>query len=87
MHFIKHAHARVLSRPYAMVEVEVVEKRKLVIKGIAIAKRWTLWAQLPEDVQIFGECEVVSPHKQCWISVETINPIHAVIDAGLEIFR
>ena len=86
-HFLKDPYVRTLTRDHAMVEVELAGKSRLEIKGIAVAKAGTTWTRLPEIMQISGAGEVVTPSKQFWVSVETINPWHGIIDAGQDLFR
>lgn len=82
---------RRLTKPFACVTVTVQKKGVLVIKpnSFGVAQSGVLFAELPEKWKVVDpdpdETEPVLPSRQFYISVETIDPYHILIDAPKEI--
>lgn len=98
MHFLRktEVYARTLTRPRAAVKVRV-EKDTLVIcepeddehPNIIVAKLDTQWSELPERVKVCGpDGKVIKPSKgkKFYVTVETFDPFHAVMEADDDVF-
>jgi len=92
VHFLfkkKDARSRyfVMWRPYACVTVEVLGKKKLkaVPGSIAFLKSDARLVALPEDVIVVDDKgNVIEPSRGFFITTETFDPYHAIIDARIE---
>ena len=98
MHFLRKAevYARTLTRPRAAVKVKL-EKDKLVVSGpddegnpnIFVAKLDTQWAPVPDRIKVVGpDGKVIKPSKgkSFYVTVETFDPFHAVMEASDDLF-
>lgn len=88
MHFLRKSEVQgfTLTRPRACVSVRV-EKDKLVIEpgSIAVLKIGVLLSPVPDRVKVVGpDGKVVKPSKgkQFFVTTETFDPCHAVLEAG-----
>lgn len=88
-HFIKldrYDRTLVLGKPWAMVTVELVARKRLQIQAdsLRVAKADVEWYPLPADFEVVGgEGEPVrpSPGRQFFVTVETFNPFHGLCEA------
>lgn len=94
MHFLKGARIHILTKPWAMVECEVVARNTLRVQAtvvrrdvelpnVFVAKSGTAWAQLPEHMQVVGaDGEVIAPSKGrvFFVSAGTFNPWHGLLE-------
>ena len=98
MHFLRKSevYARTLTRPRAGVTVKV-EKDKLVVlepddegkPNIHIAKMGTEWSLVPDRVKVVGpDGKVIKPSKgkAFYVTVETFDPFHMVMEASPDEF-
>ena len=73
-----------LGRPYAAIGAQL-ERDRLVVSGAPfIAKADTLWFPLPARLQVVapgGEEVRPSPGRRFFISAETIDPWHSLLEA------
>lgn len=94
MHFLKKSevHARTLGKPRACVNVKVEGRDRLVVcggddgkHGVFVAKIDSQWSELPERIKVVGpDGKVIKPSKgkQFYVSTETFDPFHALLEAG-----
>lgn len=98
MHFLRKSevYARTLTRPRAAVKVKL-EKDKLVVSGpddegkpnIFVAKMDTQWAKVPDRIKVVGpDGKVIKPSKgtSFYVSTETFDPYHMVLEASEDLF-
>jgi len=90
MHFLRKAEAehwlqQEVGKKRAAVTVKVAGDRLVIEAGGVCVVKWdTLFAPLPERIKVVGpDGKVVQPTKgsRFWVSVETIDPTHLVIEA------
>lgn len=90
MHFLRKTEIQNLRLPRlrAFVTVKLEGKSKLIIQeGISMAKIDTQWAELPARVKVFdpdGEEVLPEEGNRFYVSVESFNPCHALIEATPE---
>lgn len=76
---------RTTYRPYAAVMVEVIKQRPLtlrVLPGVRAVKSGVYMAQLPESAIVCDDDgETVEASGTFYITVESIDPYHLLIDA------
>ena len=77
----------ILGKPRAMVKVKVRrEKSKVsleIVPGIGVAKPDTILVALPDRIPVLSpDGEVVKPSRgsSFWVTVETIDPFHGVME-------
>lgn len=78
-----------LGKPRAAVQVKVVKDTLVVEAGVSVLKADAHISPVPERVKVVSyEGKVVRPSKgkQFYVTVETFDPIHAVLEAGPEDF-
>jgi hypothetical protein len=72
-------------RPYAAVKVEVIAKGKppklLVTPHITILRAGELIRELPPEVIVTDGTEVLAASGKFFITIETIDPFHLLVDA------
>lgn len=93
MHFLRknEVYSRTLGKPRACVKVRV-EKDTLVVcepeddkPNISVAKTDTQWSEVPDRVTVVGaDGKVIKPSKgkKFYVTVETFDPFHLVMEAG-----
>ena len=72
-----------IGKPYACVTVEAKGKDFFIIpSNISIAKLETLFVPLPNKFRVLSPdgSGVVRPTHRFWITTETFNPFHLIID-------
>lgn len=94
-HFLgKRAFSRPLTKPWAMVQAEVRGRKTLVIPAtvmregeeranIGVLKPPVQLAELPDDVAVVdadGDKLKPSPGRKFYVSTETIDPCHALVE-------
>lgn len=75
-----------LGRPWAAVEVVADAGGHLTLKpgGVFIAKADSLWMPLPSRLEVRaadGRAVAPSPGRRFYLSAETFDPYHAVLEA------
>ncbi|MFB5269350.1 hypothetical protein ACE41H_21560 [Paenibacillus enshidis] len=82
----ENKHSRELGRPYAAVQVEHINKVLVVIPGsVSILKEETKITKLPSAYPVVdSEGYLIKPSGQFYITTETFDPYHMVIDLQLE---
>ena len=93
MHFLRqderHSPRR-LAKPKALVTVRLKSKDELEIvteggaAGIGFSRLDTMWVKLPARIRVVGpDGKVVKPSKKkaFYVTLETIDPMHAVTEA------
>ena len=81
------------SRVYAAVKVEVTKKAKprtlaVLPGGIVFTKTDTKFVPLPDDVIVVNdEGEEITASFKFYVSLETFDPFHIVVDAPPDLFR
>lgn len=80
--------AYVGGRPRAMVTVELVARKRLQVQdGISVAKADVEWYPLPSDMEVVGPDGTVlkpSTGRQFFVTVETFNPFHGLMEASAQ---
>lgn len=92
-HFLRQSevvHYLMLGKPRAAVKVLASKDRLTIEPGIMVLKGDAQLSPVPERVKVVGpDGKVVKPSKgkQFYVTVETFDPVHAVLEAGPEDFR
>jgi hypothetical protein len=92
MHFLRKSevHGRSLEMPRACVTVRVVKDTLVIESGsLGVLKIGAQMAPVPERMKVVtDDGKVVKPSKgkQFWVTVETFDPMHAVMEAAPEDF-
>jgi len=87
-HILRDSRSRTIGREHAAVMVEVGKNAKLVVqdKGVQVLKSDTLIAKLPSNYIVVGwDGKGIGALNEFYITVETINPYHYVLDFGKDI--
>lgn len=76
---------RCIGKPWAMVTVRLVARKRLQIQegSIAVAKNDAEWCRLPDDMEVVdqdGELVLPSDGRQFFVTVDTINPLHGLTE-------
>lgn len=81
-HILKNGAKRAVGKPYAAVQVEVYGKKLIVHDGsLCLVKGDTLVTELPSEFKVYGiDGEEIPPANKFYITVETINPYHLILD-------
>ena len=93
MHFLRKSevYGRTLGKPRACVTVKVEKDRLVLVEpeddkpNIGIAKMDTQWSEVPERIKVVGpDGKVIKPSKgkKFYVSIETFDPFHLVMEAG-----
>lgn len=86
---VKKSRVVVLTRPHAIVMVEVVKQRPtpvlVLAGGVEIAQWDTQWVEVPPGTVIqTPDGDTIEPSGTFYVSVETFDPYHAVMDVTQE---
>lgn len=82
---VQRTGVRPLQQPHACVTVEVIKQRPhailKVVGGIRIAQHSTTWVALKPGTQVVTEDgEVIEPSGTFYVSTETFDPFHLLMD-------
>jgi len=89
MHFLRQDESRgeiAVGRPYAVAHVRVDGTQLRLDGGIGVARADTLFVPLPERVQVVdlnGQVMKPSKGKRFWVSTESFDPHHLVLEAKI----
>jgi hypothetical protein len=88
MHFLRKGELEcplALGKPRAAVQVRVAGTQVAIMEdSLVVAHRDALFVPLPERIKVVGpDGKVVTPSRDSrfWVTVETIDPYHLVIEA------
>jgi hypothetical protein len=91
MHFLGarrgHLEDGVLYKPWAAVKVKVVDRKTVRVftadgeLPFMVLKMGTPLLRLPDDVRVLGQDDrIIKPSRGFYITLETFDPYHAVVD-------
>jgi hypothetical protein len=73
----------ILEKPWAAVKVRVEKKDLELTSAICVAKAGTAFAELPARIKVQAEGKPLRAEHKFYISIETIDPYHLLIDKEL----